>query len=86
MAIEECEDVYKEIPFLVDAEECEDIPRLECQEVSHNVPAVLGELGLTKATPPFLPVLMEPENVIKPSVWLPAISHCGVGWLTGEIF
>ena len=34
VAIEECEDVYKEIPFLVDDEECEDIPRLECQEVS----------------------------------------------------
>ena len=33
VAIEECEDVYKEIPFLVDDEECEEIPKLECQEV-----------------------------------------------------
>ena len=33
MAVEECEDVYKEIPFLVDDEECEEIPKLECQEV-----------------------------------------------------
>ena len=32
--VEECEDVYKEIPFLVDEEECEDIPRLQCTEVS----------------------------------------------------
>ena len=32
--VEECEDVYKEIPFLVDDEECEDIPRLQCTEVS----------------------------------------------------
>ena len=35
--VEECEDVYKEIPFLVDDEECEDIPRLECTEVSNNI-------------------------------------------------
>ena len=32
--VEECEDVYKEIPFLVDDEECEDIPRLQCTEVT----------------------------------------------------
>ena len=31
--VEECEDIYKEIPFLVDDEECEDIPRLQCTEV-----------------------------------------------------
>ena len=34
IAIEECQDIYMEVPFLVDDEECEDIPRLECQEVS----------------------------------------------------
>ena len=32
--VEECEDVYKEIPFLVDDEQCEDVPKLECTEVS----------------------------------------------------
>ena len=31
--VEECEDLYKEIPFLVDDEECEDIPKLQCTEV-----------------------------------------------------
>ena len=30
--VKECEDLYKEIPFLVDDEECEDIPRLQCTE------------------------------------------------------
>ena len=32
--VEECEDEYKEVPFLVDDEECEDVPRLDCTEVS----------------------------------------------------
>lgn len=36
--VEECEDVYKEIPFLVDDEECEDVPKLECTEVEEEVP------------------------------------------------
>ena len=31
--VEECEDLYKEVPFLVDDEECEDIPKLQCTEV-----------------------------------------------------
>ena len=31
--VEECEDLYKEIPFLVDDEKCEDIPKLQCTEV-----------------------------------------------------
>ena len=36
--VEECEDVYKEIPFLVDDEECEDVPKLQCTEVEEEVP------------------------------------------------
>jgi len=36
--VEECEDIYKEIPFLVDDEECEDVPRLECTEIEEEVP------------------------------------------------
>jgi len=36
--VEECEDVYKEIPFLVDDEQCEDVPKLECTEVEEEVP------------------------------------------------
>ena len=36
--VEECNDEYKEVPFLVDDEECEDVPRLECTEVRvHNL-------------------------------------------------
>ena len=35
--VEECEDEYKEVPFLVDDEECEDVPRLDCTEVSLRV-------------------------------------------------
>ena len=31
--VEECEDEYKEVPFLVDDEECEDVPRLDCTVV-----------------------------------------------------
>ena len=31
--VEECEDEYKEIPFLVDDEECVNVPRLDCTEV-----------------------------------------------------
>lgn len=31
--IEECNDEYKEIPFLVDDEDCKDVPRLECTMV-----------------------------------------------------
>ena len=31
--VEECNDEYKEVPFLVDDEECEDVPRLDCTEV-----------------------------------------------------
>jgi len=29
---------YKEIPFLVDDEECEDVPKLQCTEVEEEVP------------------------------------------------
>jgi len=36
--VEECEDIYREIPFLVDDEECEDVPKLECTEVEEEVP------------------------------------------------
>ena len=79
VAIEECEDVYKEIPFLVDDEECEDIPRLECQEVSPTWSLVC--LVSAKATPAFLAILMEPKNVIKAFVWLAEISYCGGGQL-----
>jgi len=36
--VEECEDEYKEVPFLVDDEECEDVPRLDCTEVKEEIP------------------------------------------------
>ena len=36
--VEECEDIYREIPFLVDDEECEDVPKLQCTEVEEEVP------------------------------------------------
>jgi len=36
--VEECNDEYKEVPFLVDDEECEDVPRLDCTEVKEEIP------------------------------------------------
>ena len=32
--VEDCKDELRETPFLVDVEECEDVPRLVCTEVS----------------------------------------------------
>ena len=31
--VEECDDILKEIPYLVEEEECNQVPRLECNTV-----------------------------------------------------
>ena len=32
--VEECDDILKEIPFLVTEEECNNVPKLDCNTVS----------------------------------------------------
>ena len=34
--VEECDDILKEIPYLVEEEECNNVPKLECNTVSHS--------------------------------------------------
>ena len=35
--VEECDDILKEIPYLVEDEECNNVPKLECNTVSISV-------------------------------------------------
>ena len=35
--VEECIDELQETPFLVDTEQCEDVPKLVCTEVSFDI-------------------------------------------------
>ena len=36
--VEECDDILKEIPYLVEDEECNQVPRLDCNVVSTALP------------------------------------------------
>ena len=36
--VEECDDILKEIPYLVEDEECNQVPRLDCNVVSRAHP------------------------------------------------
>lgn len=36
--VEECDDVLKEVPYLVEEEECENVPTIECTQIEEQVP------------------------------------------------